>query len=320
MLLNFHHFHVDFSALQPEVQAGLKQITGAVSQVAIPLAAIGATSMAFIQAAKNVTPLRSWFQGVKLRQWMRANLRGDHTFKSIPGWVRNIPSRLSSLWESGTLRLKGPEEEGGEIREIELDLIMLTTSGDADAFYSMQIEDMCDQIRKVVSVILDYPDLHLPLLVCLAGVESQDDIRKILPKREVSADRVRPKPHRKGSASVRPEPLVEALQVDTEAGSEKDSVREMTAAKSRLVLKVRCSIDAIQTSIGFRWKFYLQLTSMVLGAVLGAWAMEIGVHADKRPDLDRPSTVLVAVVTGVLAGFLAPVARDLVAALEKLRS
>jgi hypothetical protein len=312
---------IDFTAWQSDVTEGLKQITSAVMQLAIPLAAIGATSMAFIQATKNVTSVWSAFQRVKLRQWLGASLRGDHSYEWIPGWAKTLPSRLRG---GDHLRQKNKQrkDELECIRSIEQDLILLATSGDANSFYALAIEDSCDQIRKVLSVVLDYPESHLALLLCLAGREGYPDVDKLVPKHLRTEEG-----GSHGSESNEDQEVPKAEHVvgrhparNRKVPAENAALREMTEAKSRLVIKLRCSVDAIQTSIGFRWKFYMQAASMALSAVLGAAAVEIGAIAGHKPAMDKLSFALVAVLTGVLAGFLAPVARDLVAAIEKLRS
>jgi hypothetical protein len=312
---------IDLAAWQKDVIEGLKQITSAVMQVAIPLAAIGSTSMAFIQTTKNVTPVWSGFQRVKLRQWLMANLGGDHSYEWVPGWAKAIPLFREGvgLWKE---RNTSRKEELERIRGVEQDLISLATSGDANAFYALAIEDSCDQIRKVLSVMLDYPKPHLALLRCLAGPEGFRDI-----------DRIVPPEHRTEEEDTQVGELENNVELaETEHAAvrrtsrrrkppdENAAFREMTEAKSRLVIKLRCSVDAIQTSIGFRWKFYMQAASMVLSAILGAAAVRIGAIAGHVAAMDTASSAVVAVVTGILAGFLAPVVRDLVAAIEKLRS
>jgi len=62
--------------------------------------------------------------------------------------------------------------------------------------------------------------------------------------------------------------------------------------------------------MSFRWKFILQLVSFGVSFVIAF----LGVFR-----IDQGNHFLPAVLIGGMAGFLAPVARDLVAALQQLR-
>ena len=261
-----------------ELVRGLGKITTYVMTWAVPLAAIGTVSMALLQTAKNLLPLRSWFQRTRLRAWFKARVTGSSEPES---------KATSTVTTDTTTALANVEEA---IR----DLINLAASGDQDALYDLPIEEMCAKIKDVVSVVLDYPKLHIHLLSCLASEATAEDI-KIL---------------------MNPPPLESLLKrPDQSTEDEQHAVRNFAAAKSRVGVQIRSSVDAIQTLIGFRWKFCLQLASVVLSALLGAAALQLGIG----PGQDYPKLETTLIIA-VLAGFLAPVARDLVAALEKLRS
>jgi hypothetical protein len=278
------------SSVQVQIIAGLKQITDAVERWAVPLAAIGSVSMAFIQAGKNVTPIRAWFQRVRLRKWLLASIRADRDV--------NESTRISH-WLKTTFRNRSTEEEKKQqtmLRKVEEDLISLATSNDISALYNLPSDELCDQIRKVVSVILDYPEFHRDLLRCLARGASRSDVNTLMKEQESTGD-----------DNQFPE-------------NQKEAFRKFSEAKGRILVQVRCSVDAIQTSIGFRWKFWLQLISMILSGILGVVALNLGAINSDKGAMDRPAIFWTSVLIGLLAGFLAPVARDLVAALEKLRS
>jgi hypothetical protein len=279
-------------SVQAQIGAGLKEITDAVMRWAIPLAAIGSVSMAVIQAAKNVTPVRNWFQRYRLRKWIgmsvRKRIRGQKPIESSNGHGDEGQQEIE--------RLRRAELES--ICLVERDLVLLAASGDQKAFYDLPIDELCDQIRKVLSVVIDYPKFHKALLYCLARGASPKDIHRILNEYESDL------------------PIVGAKTDD----ADKEAFREYAAAKSRVLIQIRCSVDAIQSSIGFRWKLWLQSASMFLSAVLGVVALDLGVLTATKGSLSDPSMIWTSIVIGFLAGFLAPIARDLLAALEKLRS
>jgi len=283
------------NAVITEISAGLKEITDGVLRWAIPLAAVGSVSMAFIQAAKNVTPIRNWFQRVRLRKWLLESIRRDYgvnEYVRIYKWLRMRFQKRSQDEE------RQREIERELLRKVEKDLICLATSCDKDAFYDLPIDDLCAQIRKIVSVVLDYPNFHRELLCCLARGASPEDLATILKEQ--------------GSQVLGGS--------NQSVKDEKDVFREFAEAKSRILVQVRCAVDAIQTSIGFRWKFWLQLISMILSGVLGVAALNLGILVADKVAMSKTTKFWTSLLIGLLAGFLAPVARDLVAALEKLRS
>ena len=246
-----------------EIMKGLDAIVGWVKAWAVLLTAIGTVSMALLQTAKNVFPLRSWFQRGRLHRWILA--------AASTSAIRDVCTSKA-----------------------EIDLISLATSGDKEAFYNLPIEDLCTQIRNAVPVILDYPRIHKDLFCCLASEASEEDIQLLLHP---------------------PPPEIFLKRGEHSTDEERGLIREYAAAKTRLTAQVRCSIDAIQTSIGFRWKYFLQLASLVLSAILGVIALHLGAG----PDHALP-TFGATIVIGLLSGFLAPVARDLVAAIENWRN
>jgi hypothetical protein len=304
-----------------QVSEGLKLITDAVERWAIPLVAIGSVSMAVIQAVKNVTPLRNQFQRRRLRRWLSESYGGNHEnrFRKWLGTTfsgRHERGDRSYIDDDRGSIGSDPADSGADpvedvehtetaeqelvrsVDRVEQDLISLASSGDKEAFYDAPIEDLCDQIRKVLSVVLDYPDMHKELLYCLARNGGRGDVETILKGHDLDCPDV-------------PTP---------KAKVKKEAFDKYAAAKGRLVVQVRCSVDAIQASIASRWKLWLQAVSMILSAVLGVVAINLGALHAQLGRMDKTTTFWTSILIGVLAGFLAPVARDLVAALEKLRS
>jgi hypothetical protein len=85
-------------------------------------------------------------------------------------------------------------------------------------------------------------------------------------------------------------------------------------ARTRVTHQCQRAIDAFQISTGFRWKLCLQWASFVLSTLVAGIAI-LEVLKIKFSS----SVILWAVVGGFLAGFLAPVAKDLLAVLQKAR-
>ena len=83
-------------------------------------------------------------------------------------------------------------------------------------------------------------------------------------------------------------------------------------ARNRVTHQCQRAIDAFQISTGFRWKWYLQFASIAVSIVL-AW---VALHYQATKVADNGFSIL---VTAILAGFLAPVGKDLLAVLQKAR-
>lgn len=158
----------------------------------------------------------------------------------------------------------------------EADLLTLAVDGDSSALYDLQIEQLCGQFTAAIQIVLEFPDSHLDLLAITASKSRAVDIGIIL----------QPPPNPPTS--------------------------QFLDARTRVTHQCQRAIDAFQIATGFRWKWVLQLASVVVSAVLAWIALSSGTSALK------PNLVSIT-ISAILAGFLAPVAKDLLAVLQKAR-
>jgi hypothetical protein len=179
----------------------------------------------------------------------------------------------------GISGLREPPAEG-TLLEVERDLIHLATGGDDAAFYDLPVEQMCGQISAASQIVLEYPQRHGPLFRLLAAQADQEDV----------------------SALLAPPP-----------GETDAAVSGYRDARNRVTHHIQRSIDALQIALSFRWKFYLQLLSFGTSFLIAA----LGIAMTSNED--AVSKIVTAAFVGVVAGFVAPIARDLVAALQQLR-
>ena len=172
----------------------------------------------------------------------------------------------------------------------ETDLIRLATDGNANAFYDLPIEQLAGQFNAAIQVALDSPARHRNLMATTAARVDASDLQLLFePPPEVTLPL---NPSDLNQAKVR---------------------QQFIDARTRVTHQVQRAIDSIQISAGFRWKWYLQLGSFLLSGLIagfGVWMFF---------DAASGAKFITTLVTGVLGGFLAPVARDLVAALQQLR-
>jgi hypothetical protein len=158
----------------------------------------------------------------------------------------------------------------------EADLLILAVDGDKGAFYDLQIEQLCGQYTAAIQMVLEFPSKHLDLLAVTASKADGKDIDLVL------------------------------------AGPTAPPTQEFLDARNRVTHQCQRAIDALQITAGFRWKWILQIASIVVSGSLALVAMTY------KPTIVSPNVVSV-IGSAVLAGFLAPVAKDLLAILQKAR-
>ncbi|GBL47658.1 hypothetical protein SFMTTN_3500 [Sulfuriferula multivorans] len=171
------------------------------------------------------------------------------------------------------------------------DLIRLATAGDPKAFYDLEIEQLCGQMNAAAQALLDYPERHSDLLSCLAALAETEDVEILLTP---STPQVPGQP--------KPQALVDA--------------------RARVIHQVQRSIDGFQISAGFRWKWLLQVTSFGVSFLITGIGFSLSQPSVAKA-LETPWTRtqwITVVLVGLAGGFLAPIARDLIASLQKLRS
>jgi len=174
----------------------------------------------------------------------------------------------------------------------ERDLVRLATAGDARAFYDLPIEQLCGQMSAAATVMLDFPARHRDLLTCLAAEADPED----------------------RAALLRAAGLGRATLEGMRTG-DPDGYQPLVDARSRVTHQVQRSIDALQIAAGSRWKLRLQAAAFAISSVLTAAGMSLY----RPPETSLVASVLASVPLGLMAGFLAPIARDLVAIVSQAR-
>jgi hypothetical protein len=172
----------------------------------------------------------------------------------------------------------------------ETDLIRLATDGNANAFYDLPIEQLAGQFNAAIQIVLDSPARHRDLMTTTAARADASDLQLLF----------------------EPPPAV-TLPLNPSDLNQATVRQQFIDARTRVTHQVQRAIDSIQISAGFRWKFYLQLAAFLLSGLIAGFGVWMFFSASGG------AKFITALVTAVLGGFLAPVARDLVAALQQLR-
>ena len=163
----------------------------------------------------------------------------------------------------------------------ERDLLKMAVDGDAAALYDLQIEQLCGQFTAAIQMVLEFPVGHEDLLKITASQAQPADIAIVL---------------------AGPGPEVPAPQAFLDA-------------RNRVTHQCQRAIDALQIAAGFRWKWIFQVASIFVSIVL-AWIALSYQPATQPIMAQNPVSII---VSALLAGFLAPVAKDLLAVLQKAR-
>ncbi len=164
-------------------------------------------------------------------------------------------------------------------------IISLATDGDDRALYDLPIEQMCGQVNAALQVVLDYPARDADVVRIVASESSPGDLAQLLA----------------GPGDGTP---AQAAQRSA-----------FVDARTRITHQFQRAVDGFQIRTSFRWKWWLQLLSLALSGALTAFAMALSLPTGRH----TLGTAGAIGLGALLSGFLAPVARDLTAAIQRLR-
>lgn len=174
-------------------------------------------------------------------------------------------------------------------------LVLLATDGDERSFYNLEIEKLCGQWNAAIQIVLDSPSLYPDLFQCVAANSRRSDFVTVRNQQC-------------------PEPLPPDIEADLPQVDRKerfDRRRDFLDAQLHVTHQIQRAIDAFQINTTFRWKWIMQLSSYFVSICLAEYAI---IHYNSKVNV----TTNVA-FAGLLAGFLAPVANDVLSAIQKLR-
>jgi hypothetical protein len=200
-------------------------------------------------------------------------------------------SRMQHWLSAGARDAKVPDGQAVSPATAELDLISLSVDGDECAFYDLDIDQLCGQFNAALQVVIDYPARHQDLLRIVASEADPADVETLI------------------EASRSP-----FTRATSDASASDDAAAHYADARTRVTHQMQRAIDGFQIATGFRWKWWMQLASFAVSALLAGVAVGTASTA-----LTLGAEVVTVVVVAILAGFLAPVSRDLMVALQSLR-
>lgn len=259
----------------------LARFSNFILSYAVTLAAVGAVTMALLEAWKKLRGSRPRYHQRAVLNW----LRRDAVKKKKA--TLGIPIRLEGQYgvldgEAGAAR---PYDPGGAYQE----LLHLTTGmplsvsapddyqqrNVATALFEQELDVMMAQVQEAADAALNNPGAYPNLFGFLVSGALPRDVHRW-----------------------------------QEALAERGDDRGLAEVHSRLRLLMKRQLDSFQTITGFRWRESNQFAATVGGAVLLFAVQAVG---ETKVDL------LSMFATSALGGFLAPVAKDLVDALSKVK-
>jgi hypothetical protein len=192
-------------------------------------------------------------------------------------------------WFTTRLKERGKQVTNEQLKRAERDLIHLATGGDRNAFYDLETAQLCGQMNSAAQIALAYPDRHPDLLRFLAPEAEDADLDRVSQTASFPA------------------------RADTVSTPQSQAdMNELLDARNRVTHNLQRTIDALQISMSFRWKLYLQLTVYTVCLILSLVTILTTKGATRFSWLEIP-------VMAVVAGYLSPVISDFAGVIERLR-
>jgi hypothetical protein len=272
-----------------EVAGALESLTGGMGGIAVLVAGIGTLSMAVVEAVKSMLPLRAYFHRGEIQRW----LKGEHA---------STDARLMGV---GFDDLPSAIDSDAALNE----LLRLAIGGTSyqTALFEQAPEKMFGQIQAAANVAMDFPTIAPNLYEFLtheAGSEKVGSRRATLKAQEAGGTSDQEVWSRFTAA-------MHAGEIDPKDPdpAKKKEYLDGNQARQRLDNLVRRRLDALQSRVTYRWGRYNQFAAFFTAVGFSIAALV------QVPKLGAFSIAVLAVA----AGFLAPPAKDLAAALGNIR-
>jgi hypothetical protein len=168
----------------------------------------------------------------------------------------------------------------GTTTALEDDLLRIAAARNDRALYDAELEDVCVQLSAATQMLVDYPGEAPDLLRRIAQAAKAEDLDLIIKANGAQPDN----PHAR---------------------------QRLFDARNRVRALTHRAVEIFKLSTAADWRRYLQIAALVLSVLIALLALILS--GGLR---ERPATVI---WMALIAGFLAPVARDLLAAVQQLR-
>lgn len=255
-------------SVSSSIQAFVEQLGGGILPFALATSAVGVATMALIQMAREIFPIRRKFHEVQVRKWLDKSAAHVQEPDVLNTW-------RTALEDPGL----APPDSAKAFEQ----LVNLTTAGNANALLSLEIEQLAGQLGAASRVAADSPSAGPDFFRCLAAYAQPVDLARLEKARTAYA----------------------SLSKENQAA--------VAEARARVQHFIQRAIDGFQVSVSHRWKFWHHVASLAIGFAIVLAALSQ--YQEEQAKWGMAGAVLISVV----AAFVAPVSKDLVAALQQLR-
>ena len=267
-----------------------------IGRYAVTLAALGVLTVAILEAVKKLFNLRQVFQRNALEAWLGQATSGRQAASHYTVVSKDPGEVVAMTIPASSLPLYEWRQAYAELLHLSTGLPIAVPTGSKGtpitfsrsvdfALFELELPELMGQMQEAADAALNHPERYPHWFTFV-------------------------------TRGVRPE----------ERQQWRDSLREMASASEadrkalgelygRIRLLVRRQLDAFQTVTAYRWREWNQLYSWVLGFVLMFVAQ---ILSSETTDLPLPAWWKVVAVS-LLGGLLAPVAKDIVDALAKIK-
>lgn len=296
------------------VLGSITDISSFLLSYAAVLAALGALTVALIEAWKKLWDSKAKFHRSSVLRWFQNDAPGTqvHYFAPLP--VRE-PQRAAHDFDArlayGQL-LQLTTGVGGNAEQARLRYESSVRADRTGAFhrsieyalFELEIDRLMGQIQDAADIALNNPRLYPDLFQFLTRGAQPEDVERW---------------------------VQEVAQLVASADTSEQQRKEIADRYTRLKQAIRRHLDSFQIVTALRWREWNQFAAMVVGGVLlllaqlvalahtpggnGTPWMELG-----RQLMATPWVGIKLLLISLFGGMLAPVAKDLVDALRKVKA
>ena len=322
-------------ALTKQINAGMETLRTAldtVLELAIALATVGVVAMAITDLVKHTFRVRKLFNVLSIRMWIHGSTLPASGAGSLYRWPVAFCRRCGDT----LVRFRDACGQKGENTRdcVWKQLSTLATSGDVDALYALKPAALMGQVAAASRVAVASPDKYGELLKTLVGRGGAEDLTALIEasKRlneakekveQTAADRdalTGPNDATTDEGSRERDVDLARQRLDESRATEADRQSDVDAARTRVTYFIERHIDAFQINLAARWERWNRVAAFVIAfALVLAFLPEVKVPGSDGKVDSSVVTVLPALPIALLAAFIAPVAKDLVASLKKVR-
>jgi hypothetical protein len=168
-------------------------------------------------------------------------------------------------------------------------LVMFSTAGNKNSFFSLPIEGLCGQIAAGSQMILESPKDNMEAIRILVGRHLNDnktsyDMNVLFRRSNTNSER---------------------------ASNESPSDQSFIESRARISAHIQRNIDSLQINTSFKWKKRMRFYSMLTGLAVGSLGLIFST------DKSFYVMALFIALTAYIGAFVASIFSDLLAVLEK---